>query len=251
MQIASFYMAIFFIGFLRLVNAENPLPSDYVPESLTAYKGIQLHPAACEAFTQLISAMDADNIRGLQLHSAYRSYDRQKAIFSQKTRSFTAQGHPREAAEELAAQVVQRPGASEHQTGLALDVSTTGQLTQSFGKTPAGKWLTENAHRFGFVIRYPITKTHTTQIIYEPWHLRYVGVPHAAIMNERDLALEEYADFLAAYPSFTYLTEDGEWYLIQTSLCRFDTGLNDVTTTRIVCPLLSKEFVKTLDPYLR
>jgi D-alanyl-D-alanine carboxypeptidase len=239
-------------GLLWLVNAENPLPATYEPDTLTTYNKVRLHPAACEAFKQLLTAMQEDGICGLHLHSAYRSYSRQKKIFAQKVRQYKSQGHSTEAAEALAARSVQRPGASEHQTGLALDVSTTGKLNQDFGETPAGAWLRTNAHRFGFIIRYPLTKIHTTQIIYEPWHLRYVGIPHAAIINERDLTLEEYADFLAAFAPYEYWTEEGEGYLVQfeSPFCpqpadvvditsvRFEQKSNIVITSRIPHPLV-------------
>ncbi|MCL2204424.1 MAG: M15 family metallopeptidase [Defluviitaleaceae bacterium] len=216
---------------LTLVNAEHPLPSYYIPEELATYNGIQLHPAAMEAFTQLLAAMEADGIHGLSLHSAYRSYSRQQSLFSRKASYYKHQGFPPEEAEALAARTVQRPGASEHQTGLALDVSSTGQLAQSFGNTPAGLWLQANAYRFGFIIRYPCSKTHTTYIIYEPWHLRYVGIPHAEIMHIRDLALEEYADFLAAHSPYAFWTATGERFRIYYA----DTPpkLRYVTTTRM------------------
>ncbi|MCL2603139.1 MAG: M15 family metallopeptidase [Defluviitaleaceae bacterium] len=202
-------------GFLWLVNAENTLPPSYMPQNLTAYNRVRIHPAARDAWVLLLEAMQADGIYGLHLHSAFRDYERQEYLFNQKVRRYRSQGHSREDAEALAVFVVQHPGASEHQTGLALDVSTTGQLNQSFGETRSGEWLCENAHRFGFIIRYPKTKTHITHIIYEPWHLRYVGLPHAPILYEHDLTLEEYADFLSVHAPYLYLHESGERYLIQ------------------------------------
>jgi len=182
-------------GLLWLINSENPLPASYAPP-LTTYKKIQLHPAALEAYKQLLTAMEAENIPRPDLHSAYRPYARQQILFKNKR-------DPRS---------VQPPGASEHQSGLALDITTTGKLTQDFGTTKTGQWLAANAHNFGFILRYPESKTHTTGIIYEPWHFRYVGIPHAAIMQSRDLVLEEYADFLATQTPYTYTDENNnQW----------------------------------------
>jgi D-alanyl-D-alanine carboxypeptidase len=108
------------------------------------------------------------------------------------------------------------PGASEHQSGLALDVTIDGTLRQSFGETKAGKWIADNCQRFGFILRYPQDKTGVTQIIYEPWHLRYVGVPHAAFMKEMNLCLEEYIRRVADNGSSVYWVEPGvSYYLIE------------------------------------
>ena len=182
---------------LRLVNIHNTLPPDFVPSGMVKHQRYTLHPAALAAFTHMLSDMKTDGIHDLRLQSAYRPHAHQAAIFKQRVSELEQQGHAHAAAYKLAAQSVQPPGASEHQTGLALDVSTTGTLEQSFAATPAGLWLAAHAHRYGFIIRYPQNKTHLTGIIYEPWHLRYVGAPHAAIMHENNLALEEYGPFMA------------------------------------------------------
>jgi D-alanyl-D-alanine carboxypeptidase len=201
--------------FLWLVNAENPLPASFAPSPLTTHNHVRLHTAARDAFILLSKSMQKDGIYGLHLHSAYRDYARQKNLFQQKVRHYKSQGFPSQEAETYAAQCVHHPGKSEHQTGLALDVSTTSQLNQSFGETQAGRWLSKNAHLFGFIIRYPKEKTHTTHTIYEPWHLRYVGFPHAAVMYEYDLTLEEYIDFLQTHPVFIYTSNENKRYLIQ------------------------------------
>lgn len=192
--------SLFLCAFLWLVNCQNPLPADYVPPDLITYNHVRIDPHAHEAFINMLAAMREDNIYGLHLYSAYRSYERQADLFHAKVRQFTQKGYTQTQAEQLASREVQRPGASEHQLGLALDVSTTGQLTEAFGETKAGLWLANHAHLFGFIIRYPEDKTHITQIIYEPWHIRYVGTPHAQIIFEHGLVLEEYAAFLMAHP---------------------------------------------------
>jgi D-alanyl-D-alanine carboxypeptidase len=183
---------------LRLVNRESPLPADFVPGDLVEYEGVQLRAPARDAFVEMLAVMEAEGIGGLRLQSAYRSYSYQKAILNEKIRELRAGGKAasKEEAAEIAEQSIQPPGASEHQLGLALDVSINGQLSQAFAETEAGKWLAQNCHKFGFIIRYPQNKTAVTDIIYEPWHLRYVGVSHAKIMFENRLTLEEYHSYI-------------------------------------------------------
>ena len=90
------------------------------------------------------------------------------------------------------------PGASEHQLGLAMDVKNRPDmsLNAAFGKTKEGLWLAENAWRFGFIIRYKAEWTDVTTYAYEPWHIRYVGKEHAAILQELDIPLEYYVEML-------------------------------------------------------
>jgi len=203
---------------LWLVNTNHPLPEAFEPRTLVNIGNHRMDARVADAFAQLTEAMQAEKEEAgnhaLYLYSAYRSYGRQKDLYAERIRRYVTQGFSRDEARERAAQSVQPPGASEHQTGLALDVSSTGALDQAFGDTPAGIWLADNAHRFGFIIRYPQSKTHTTHIIYEPWHLRYVGTPHAEIMHSRDLTLEEYADFLAAHTPFTFQCASGDFQLV-------------------------------------
>jgi len=204
-------------GALWLVNRNNRLSSDYKPAGITEYKGIQLHGTAHKAFVQMLKIMEQDGIYGLRLQSAYRSYNYQQAIFNQRVKELQAQGYSKPEAEMKAVKSIQLPGASEHQLGLALDVSVDGKLTQAFGETPAGKWLEAHSHKYGFVIRYPYSKTEITQIVYEPWHLRYVGTPHATIMKNLDLTLEEYWAYMRQIQMYIFWGEDGEYYLISYS----------------------------------
>ncbi|MCL2224873.1 MAG: M15 family metallopeptidase [Defluviitaleaceae bacterium] len=196
-------------GLLWLVNRENALCADFVPSNLVVYRGAELRAEARDAFVEMVEELEAAGIFGLKLQSAYRSYEHQSAIFERKKQFLIAQGHDESEAEENAATVVQPPGASEHQLGLALDVTMDGQLSQEFAQTKAGIWLEENCHRFGFIVRYPQYKTDVTDIIYEPWHLRYVGRPHAQIMKETGLALEEYHLYLAQIPMYLVWESDG------------------------------------------
>ena len=204
-------------GLLWLVNRENRLSSEYKPANLCEHQGVWLQVAARDAFVQMLSAMEKDGVYGLRLQSAYRTYGHQKAVFNQKKHELTAKGHNDSEAEIIASKSIQPPGASEHQLGLALDVAIDGKLTQAFGKTAAGKWLEEHCHNFGFIIRYPISKTEITQIVYEPWHLRYVGMPHATIMYNLKLTLEEYLSYIKQVQTYIFWRENMEYYLISYS----------------------------------
>ena len=119
--------------------------------------------------------------------SGYRSYSTQKAIFERKLERMT---------EEQANDSVAKPGYSEHQTGLAMDIegeTTKGTgLTEAFGESPEGIWAAEHCAEYGFIIRYPKGKTKITGYIYEPWHLRYVGKEAAQEITEMGVTFEEY-----------------------------------------------------------
>lgn len=199
-------------GFLWLVNRENPLCENFQPADLVTFHGVRLRAPARDAFSEMLAAMEAEGIRGLHLQSAYRSYSYQREIFEKKIRKLVANGNTRSVAAAIAAQSIQPPGASEHQLGLALDVSINGRLSQEFAETDAGHWLAENCHKFGFIIRYPQEKTDVTDIIFEPWHLRYVGIPHAQIMRENAKTLEEYGDFLEKIHAYVVWGDD-EYFL--------------------------------------
>jgi len=162
----------------------------------------------------LLEAMEESGVSGLRLQSAYRTYSYQRSVFNQKVKELTAKGHNKYEVESIASKSVQPPGASEHQLGLALDVSIDGKLTQAFGETQAGIWLEENCHRYGFIIRYPNAKTEITQIVYEPWHLRYVGEPHAAIMKDLGITLEEYLGYIRRVGAYIFWINDRDYYLL-------------------------------------
>lgn len=175
-----------------VVNKEHPLPEHYEPGDLTTpdipfifegehEKRLLRESAARAAETLFAAAAD----RGLKLFgvSGYRSYNTQKALFA---------FHARTQGERHAERYSAVPGASEHQTGLALDVTSASagyQLSPAFADTKEGRWLAEHAHEFGFVIRYPEHKERITGYAYEPWHIRYVGesVADAAYRTRRTL----------------------------------------------------------------
>lgn len=187
-----------------LVNKELRLPSDYIPSDLVVpdvsfsfsyYDEKKLmRQKAADALEVLFNGAQAQNIV-LNGVSAYRSYDRQYEIFTDNVKK---QGL------EHTTKYSATPGYSEHQTGLAIDVSAASvnnRLDASFGASPEGKWLAENAYIYGFIIRYPEDKTKITGYSYEPWHIRYVGKPLAKYLYENNLCLEEYFNFT---PSMDY-----------------------------------------------
>lgn len=181
-----------------LVNKQIFLPDGYEPEDLLvpevkfSFSGFhekkQLRKEAAEALEDLFDATRKD---GLDLYavSGYRSYTRQYEIFTSNVRGDGL-------ADTL--KVSAMPGSSEHQTGLSMDVSTksiSNLLDESFAETPEGKWIAGNAHKYGYVVRYPKGKEKVTGYSYEPWHIRYVGTELATYLYENDLTLEEYYEF--------------------------------------------------------
>ncbi|CAH2215377.1 D-alanyl-D-alanine carboxypeptidase family protein [Tepidibacter aestuarii] len=183
---------------LVIVNKKNSLPSDYVPKNLVVpnvpfpfqefHSKKLMRQDAASALEELFKKAEQDGIN-LYATSGYRSYDRQKSIFDSNSKKYGI---------EKANQFSARPGESEHQTGLAMDVTSPSvnyRLTQIFGETKEGIWLKENAAQFGFIIRYPKGKEGITGYQYEPWHLRYVGDEVAKEITNQNITLEEYFRF--------------------------------------------------------
>jgi LAS superfamily LD-carboxypeptidase LdcB len=210
-------------GTLWLVNREKILAEDFRPRDLVKFQGTELREPARDAYIEMLAAMESEGIYGLKLQSAYRTYAYQRAIFEQRAKELAAKGHSSHEAREITARSIQFPGSSEHQLGLALDVSMNGKLSQAFSETSAGQWLENNCHKHGFIIRYPKAKAEVTDIIFEPWHLRYVGLPHAQIMHDEGLTLEEYHEFLAQIPMYLVWGED---YYFLTMYCDFPPAAN-------------------------
>ena len=179
---------------LILVNKHNRAPAvpitlvkpDVPPTKEALSENIYMQPAAADALEELFAAAREDGLT-LLATSGFRSYSTQKAIFERKLETMS---------ERAANASVAKPGYSEHQTGLAMDVegqSSLGMgLVEDFGETPEGKWLAEHCHEYGFIIRYTKGKTDITGYIYEPWHIRYVGKEAAAEIAALDVTFEEY-----------------------------------------------------------
>lgn len=178
-----------------LVNKNHPLKRGHIPNDLTtpripfqAPEGDArrlLRKEAAEAAEQLFCLAEREGIR-LAGISGYRPYERQEELYAaalKKNKSLLA---------------VAPPGCSEHQTGLALDVSCAAEhyeLEETFADTREGKWLASSASLCGFILRYPKGREHITGYPYEPWHIRYVGIPLAFYMSMAGMTLEEYVDY--------------------------------------------------------
>ena len=171
-------------GGILLVNEDNLLSADYVPEALVnlyeerhsfrlARSDIYVTRETYEAMEKMFAAAEDDNVNGFIVTSGYRDYQRQKEIFEESEPGYA-----------------QPPGASEHQTGLCFDVTT--ETNDGFESTEQYAWLRAHAHEYGFIQRYPANKADITGISYEPWHYRYVGVKAATAIREQDITLEEY-----------------------------------------------------------
>lgn len=180
-----------------VVNKERPLvPADYAPEDLSSVDGQLLRTDAAEALKTMQQAAAADGVTVLAI-SGYRSYAAQSELY----RGYTSQ-YGSDQADTISA----RPGHSEHQTGLAVDIAAPDgrcSLQACFEDTPAGAWAAENAHRFGFILRYPAGASAVTGYTYEPWHLRFVGADLARAVHGSGIStLEEYFQLPAApdYP---------------------------------------------------
>ncbi len=182
-------------SYTALVNRDYLLPADYVPKDLVELKvrfsssahddKRKMRKIAAKALEKMFRAAEKKKIILCGV-SGYRSYERQKSIYNRNVSL-----HGKKATDTLSA----TPGSSEHQTGLTIDVSSASVsylLTQRFAGTKEGKWLAKNAHKYGYIVRYPQGKSKITGYSYEPWHIRYVGVTAATYLYKNNLTLEEY-----------------------------------------------------------
>lgn len=172
----------------RFLSAEY-IPSDLVglkvPTCLQNPEVNQLREAASQALYEMFEAAKEENIN-LVARSGYRSYATQTSLYN---------GIVKKNGQDYADKYSAIPGQSEHQTGLAIDITAESvglQLEDTFGDTLEGKWVLVNAHKFGFIIRYPENKENITGYMFEPWHLRYLGVNLATEVYTSGLTLEEY-----------------------------------------------------------
>lgn len=181
---------------LILVNKENPLESNREPEKLVNPQVIFVSNSTdeekmmCEEAAKSLEELFKEAKKcDMDLYgvSAYRSYKTQKNIYDLRVKS---------AGKEQADKYVALPGKSEHQTGLAIDVTNKkgyeGNLKVDFGHTKEGEWLKDNAHKYGFIMRYPKGKENITGYNYESWHIRYVGKKDAKNIYDKQVTLEEY-----------------------------------------------------------
>lgn len=181
--------------YLILVNKTHGIDKDYEPRDLTTANPIvkgasqyqKMRKPAAKAFKKLSDAA-ADKGLTIKVTSGYRPYSYQKYLFNKYVNK-----DGRYRAEQYSAE----PGHSEHQSGLCADVSSPSvnyNLSQAYGTTEEGKWLTSHAHKYGFIIRFPKGKEKITGYEYEPWHIRYVGKDAAKEIYKQKLTLEEYLE---------------------------------------------------------
>lgn len=186
-----------------VVNKSRALAADYIPPDLVYVKvpfstdvqseKQQLREAAAQALEKMFADAKQSNIELVAI-SGYRSYLTQKHLFDYNVKTKGL---------EEASRFVAQPGLSEHQTGLAIDVSSANNkfaLTESFADTVEGQWLASHAAEYGFIIRYPKDKELLTGYAYEPWHIRYVGDPLAKQITDSGLTFEQYFEQVESTP---------------------------------------------------
>ncbi|MBE6628770.1 MAG: D-alanyl-D-alanine carboxypeptidase family protein [Ruminococcaceae bacterium] len=211
--------------YLILANKENALGESYAPAELvtltcpTNYgKTVELNRRAAEALYLMLAEMNASGVTDISVTSGYRSYQKQTALFNQYLseesalitenaiacfgmdyiqKNYISKGLTvlsAKDAREVVLSYSALPGTSEHQTGLCVDfiTSTMSDLDITFATTPAFAWLSNNAYRFGFILRYPEGKENITGYTYEPWHYRFVGREAATDIHFGKITLEEY-----------------------------------------------------------
>ncbi len=193
-------------GNIILINSEHQyvFPEEGTQEIKTLYgnktssykisdTSVSLDAVILEKFNIFMDAFAAaTGKKDILAVSGYRTFDEQKEIWDSRVASD---------GEELAAMYVALPGTSEHHTGYAIDLTvyTDEGVGMSIDDDPTYMWINENGHKYGFILRYPDDKIDITKIGYEPWHYRYVGLPHAYIMKTQNLCLEEYVEMLKNY----------------------------------------------------
>ncbi len=174
-------------GIKMLVNKYHYLNTDYLPDDIVeisnwyAYEG---HSTKKEVYDKYVSMWKAANEEGLTLlvNSSYRTFEDQQNEYDMSNDDYAS-----------------KPGFSEHQTGLALDIVTYNIIGNEFENTDEFKWLQKNAHKYGFILRYPKDKEHITGYNYESWHYRYLGKELATKVKESDLTYDEYYAYYCEY----------------------------------------------------
>ncbi|HDX9711651.1 TPA: M15 family metallopeptidase [Bacillus cereus] len=177
-------------GDLLLVNRDYPVKKDSIrsdiinvnhnSELVRGYvifdRNLRLSKYVVKKFLNVVDAAGKDGVQHFLMSSGYRDFKEQSKLYK-----------------EMGSDYALPAGYSEHNLGLSLDVGSTQKKME---KAPEGKWIEENVWKHGFILRYPKNKSNITGIQYEPWHIRYVGLPHSAIMQKKNFTLEEYLEFL-------------------------------------------------------
>lgn len=192
-------------GNLLLVNSKHPvykegIKSDFInlydhKELVKGYgllsNDIYLSEDIASKFSNMILDANADGVSNFLITSGFRGFDEQSKLY-----------------QEMGSERALPAGYSEHNLGLSLDVGSTKGMMEI---TREGEWIAKNSWKYGFILRYPMDKTDITGIMNEPWHIRYVGLPHSAIMKEKNFVLEEYLYYLREEKHIS-ITVDGQKY---------------------------------------
>lgn len=192
-------------GKLLLINAQSQLSAEGIAEDIVEFARdqatgagfalendtIMLSDEVLQALQKMLAAARQDGLEGFMLTSGYRSMEQQAMLYEQQGSDYALPA-----------------GYSEHNSGLAVDISS---IAMKMEVAPEGAWLRDHAAEYGFILRYPPNKQHITGIQYEPWHFRYVGLPHSLIMQEHGWVLEEYLQYLAENPNLSVGTKDGHF----------------------------------------
>lgn len=195
---------------LILCNKTTLLPDDYIPKNivesnlpfLSYIETTKLNETVAKEAKIMFDAAKSDGINLLGA-SGYRSHQVQINLFNSRVNAV---------GKEQALKYSAPPGGSEHETGYAIDIVSSDytKLDSGFENTTAFKWLNENAHKYGFILRYPKDKEEITKYSYEPWHYRYVGKNHSKLIKENKLTLEEYLTEIDKKIDVLQLSIDGE-----------------------------------------
>jgi D-alanyl-D-alanine carboxypeptidase len=192
-------------GNLLLVNKEHPVhPAGVTSDVVNLFRNkelvqgyglldnkIELSQHVVQQFRTMIDAAAQDGVRHFLISSGYRDNEDQNRLY-----------------EEMGVEYALPAGYSEHNLGLSLDIGST---EKEMKRADEGKWLNKNASTYGFILRYPEDKSAITGIQHEPWHYRYVGLPHSVIMQEKDYTLEQYLDFLKEQKTVTITLNDEQY----------------------------------------
>ena len=180
-----------------LVNKQHPIPEDLTVELGSIHNGLKVDKRVAGPLDEMLEAAKEDGIKLLVI-SPYRSPEKQEKLFEKKIGRMMRQGESFLEAYGETAQAVTIPGSSEHEIGMAVDITTKEHITldEAYADSEGGRWLKEHCHEYGFILRYPEGKEDVTGIEFEPWHYRYVGKEAAGYIMDNGLTLEEFVSML-------------------------------------------------------
>lgn len=212
-------------GDLLLVNDSYSVPEKYktadfpcIYEKGTAYyvrsTEMYIQQQALDSMKVMFEAAKADGIENMLIIDTYRTQEKQQSIYDSRVDALVKDGMEKDDAKAKVEETVAIPGFSEHQVGLAMDIDLHQTDYVNFEDTEFAKWMDQNSWKYGWILRYPADRTEITDISYEPWHFRYVGICHAQFMYENKLCLEEYIDTLQDSGTITIDSSDGKYEVI-------------------------------------